>query len=93
MASGVDGHRGILLGTLVAGSIIGLYYYLRIIVAMTAAAPAISAAGAMPAGSRIRRAPLGRAVPAALVLLLIGLGAYPTPLPILIRATASAVAH
>lgn len=38
VAAGVDGGHGVLLGTLVAGSIIGLYYYLRIIVAMTAAA-------------------------------------------------------
>lgn len=37
--------------------------------------------------------PLGRAVLAALVLLLIGLGAYPTPLLTLIRATASMVAR
>jgi NADH-quinone oxidoreductase subunit N len=92
VASGVDGHHGVLLGTLVAGSIIGLYYYLRIIVAM--AAPAADIPGtAAPAARRIRSAPLGHAVLAALVLLLIGLGAYPTPLLTLIRATASVVAR
>lgn len=92
VASGVDGHNGVLLGTLVAGSIIGLYYYLRIIVAMAAPTAAVPDSRA-PAGSRIRAEPLGHAVLAALVLLLIGLGAYPTPLLTLIRATAAMVAH
>ena len=36
VGSGVDGHHGVLLGALVAGSIIELYYYLRIIVVMAA---------------------------------------------------------
>lgn len=92
VASGVDGHNGVLLGTLVAGSIIGLYYYLRIIVAMAAPTTAMPESRA-PAASRIRAEPLGHAVLAALVLLLIGLGAYPTPLLILIRATAAMAAH
>jgi len=34
VASGVGGDHGVPLGTLVAGSIIGLYYYLRVIMAM-----------------------------------------------------------
>ncbi|HVS76874.1 MAG TPA: hypothetical protein VHE11_08070, partial [Steroidobacteraceae bacterium] len=36
MASGVDGRHGVLPGTLMAGGGVSLYYYLRIIVAMTA---------------------------------------------------------
>src|SRR6185437_1361746 len=92
VASGVDGRHGVLLGTLVAGSIIGLYYYLRIIVAM--AAPLVEAPGEhVPAESHDRHKPLGHTVLAALVLLLIGLGAYPAPLLTLIRATASMVAR
>jgi NADH-quinone oxidoreductase subunit N len=73
---------------LVAGSIIGLYYYLRVMVAM--AAPPLTAPHprAAPA-SRARVRLLGNAVVAALVLLLIGLGAYPSPLLTLIRASAS----
>jgi len=55
---------------------------------MTAPAAAVPDSRA-PAESPIRRRPLGHAVPAALVLLLIGLGADPTPLLPLIRATAS----
>ena len=39
MVSTVGGSHAVLLGTLVAGGIIGLYHYLRIIVAM--AAPAL----------------------------------------------------
>jgi NADH-quinone oxidoreductase subunit N len=90
VASGVDGGHGVLLGTLVAGSIIGLYYYLRIIVTMTAPAATVPDSHA-PSGSRVRGEPLGHAVLAALVLLLVGLGAYPAPLLSLIRATASMV--
>lgn len=92
VASGVDGRHGVLVGTLVAGSIIGLCYYLRIIVTM--AAPVTAAADRQaPPESRDRGKPLGHAVLAALVLLLIGLGAHPTPLLTLIRATASMAAR
>ena len=77
-----------LLGTLAAGSIIGLYYYLPVIVAM--ARPPLTAPDARAApASRTRARLLGNAVVAALVLLLIGLGAYPSPLLTLIRASAS----
>lgn len=65
VASGVRGGHGILLGTLVAGSIIGLYYYLRIIVAMTVSAGAAPGARA-PSETRIPREPRGHAVLAAL---------------------------
>lgn len=92
VASGVDGRHGILLGTLVAGSIIGLYYYRRIIVAMTAPPLAAATAGA-PSETRVQGRRLGNAVLAALVLLLIGLGTYPAPLLTLIRVTASMVAR
>src|SRR6185312_17310988 len=70
VASGVDGDHGVLLGTLAAGSIIGLYYYLRVIIAMAAPMPATPAGGAHPA-SGVSGEPLGHAVLAALVLLLI----------------------
>jgi NADH-quinone oxidoreductase subunit N len=92
VAAGVERGHGVLLGTLVAGSIIGLYYHLRIIVAMTAAAVAEPHSRA-PSERRMRREPLGHAVLAALVLLLIGLGACPAPLLTLVRATASMVTH
>jgi len=92
VASGVGGDHGVPLGTLVAGSIIGLYYYLRVITAMAAPAPAMAAGRAHPQ-SGMGGEPLGHAVLAALVLLLIGLGAYPAPLLTLIRTTTSMVAR
>jgi NADH-quinone oxidoreductase subunit N len=92
VASGVDGHQGVLLGTRVPGSIIGSYYYLRIIVAMTAPA-AVVPDNHTPFESHQGGRPLGHAVLAALVLLLIGLGVYPGPLLTLIRATASMMAR
>jgi NADH:ubiquinone oxidoreductase subunit 2 (subunit N) len=76
----------------VAGSIIGLYYYLRIIVTKTGS-PLTGAAGGTSPAIRLQGRQLGNAVLAALVLLLIGLGAYPAPLLTLIRATASMAAR
>jgi hypothetical protein len=67
-------------------------YYLRIIIAMAGAAMVSSDLRTPEAAGDAARH-LGHAVLAALVLLLIGLGAYPTPLPTLIRATTSMVTH
>src|SRR5665213_2050076 len=68
---------------LVVGSIIGLFYYLRVIVAICTPAPegATAYAGAVPM--------VGAATLAALTLMLIGLGVYPTPLVHLIQVTAA----
>jgi len=92
VASGVGGGHGVLLGALAAGSIIGLYYYyyLRIIVEMAAPATAMPDGHPRPE-SGIRAKPLGHALLAALVLLLIGPGAYSAPLLTLIRTTMSMV--
>ena len=66
---------------LVIGSVIGLYYYLRVLVAMAMPVPAerSTALPAMPVS--------GHAVIALLLLLLLGLGAYPAPAIALIRIT------
>ncbi len=70
------------VAALVVGSVIGLYYYLRVLVAMAMPAPAGQATA--PAAAR----PLfGNAVIAALLVLLLALGAYPAPLITLIRMT------
>lgn len=90
VASGVDGRHAVLLGALVAGSIIGLCYYLRVVIAMAGSAAATSELRIRDAAGNTGRR-LGHAVLAALVLLLIGLDVYPTPLLTLIRATASMV--
>ena len=70
------------VAALVVGSVIGLYYYLRVLVAMAMPAPAGHATA--PAATP----PLfGNAVIAALLVLLLALGAYPAPLITLIRMT------
>jgi NADH-quinone oxidoreductase subunit N len=73
------------LGALVIGSIIGLYYYLRVIVAMVLPVP--EAAEPPRSAAPI----LGGAVMAALMVLLIGFGLYPAPLLSMIRQSAVAI--
>lgn len=70
------------VAALLLGSVIGLYYYLRILVAMALPAPGDAEArhpNAVP--------PLGNAVIGALLVLLVVLGAYPAPALALIRMT------
>jgi NADH-quinone oxidoreductase subunit N len=85
LTAGVNGAQWPAVGALVAGSVIGLFYYLRIIVVMVQAAPdppaAAAAAAAWP----------GIATLAALTGVLFGLGLFPMPLLHLIRATATQV--
>ena len=68
---------------LIVGSVIGLFYYLRVIVAICTPAPegATAYAGAVPM--------VGGATLVALTLMLFGLGVYPTPLVHLIQVTAA----
>jgi NADH-quinone oxidoreductase subunit N len=74
--AGVDSTRWIAVGTLVVSSIIGLYYYLRIINALFLPngheEPAVTALAAGPL--------LGWMALALITALLVGLGIYPTPL-------------
>ena len=70
---------------LVVGSVIGLFYYLRIIVAMCM--PATE--GGMVYVGVVPRA--GGATLVALTVVLIWLGVYPTPLVHLIQITAAQV--
>ena len=73
------------VAALVLGSVIGLYYYLRVLVAM-----------AMPVPEECRAVPpaaapwSGHAVIAFLLVLLLALGAYPAPAIALIRMTVGA---
>ncbi|WP_028989234.1 NADH-quinone oxidoreductase subunit N [Thermithiobacillus tepidarius DSM 3134] len=82
-AAGVEAARWGLLATLVTGSAIGLFYYLRVIVVMYQVPPA-----AAPAAHDIRLSQAGSLVLAVLALLLVWLGVYPAPLMELIRTTA-----
>lgn len=71
---------------LIVGSVIGLFYYLRVIVAICTPAPEATTAyaGAVPT--------VGGATLAVLTLMLFVLGVYPTPLVHLIQVTAAQIA-
>jgi NADH-quinone oxidoreductase subunit N len=80
IVAGVDAGLFWPVAALVLGSVIGLYYYLRVIVMM-----AMPAEGAAPP---LATPPMfGNAVIAALLVLLVVLGAYPAPAIALIRMT------
>lgn len=70
------------VAALVVGSVIGLYYYLRVLVAMAMPVPAERIA-TPPAAAPF----FGNAVIAALLVLLVALGAYPAPAIALIQMT------
>lgn len=71
-AAGGQGSLWVLMGALIVGSGLGLYYYLRIVFRMA------QAPGAMPLRSEAQ--PLGgHFVLAVLLLLIFGLGVYPAP--------------
>jgi NADH-quinone oxidoreductase subunit N len=83
LAAGVGAARWGLVVVLVVGSAIGLYYYLRIIVAMVQPLPKEAGHGA-----RLVLPLTSSALLALLVLLLLALGLYPTPLLDVIQAIA-----
>ena len=75
------------LGVLVIGSALGVYYYLRVVLAMLSERPAGEpAAAALPAMTLA-----GAITLAVLGLLLLGLGIYPAPLIDLIRRTVASL--
>jgi NADH-quinone oxidoreductase subunit N len=76
------------VAALVVGSVIGLYYYLRVLVAMAMPVPV-----SMPEGRSTTAPPwFGNALIGVLLALLLVLGAYPAPAIALIRMTVGAVA-
>ena len=83
VTSGVGANLIVPVMALVVGSIIGLYYYLRIIVAMILSPPAEPVPQRTP-----RPAWTSAAVVAVLMALLIWVGTYPAPLVATIRASA-----
>jgi NADH-quinone oxidoreductase subunit N len=83
LAAGVGASRWVLVGTLVLGSVLGLYYYLRVVVAMVGTAEGET--------SRLARASLGTSLTlGVLVVLLVGLGLAPAPLQAAIRLAVAA---
>ncbi|HZP89123.1 MAG TPA: NADH-quinone oxidoreductase subunit N [Burkholderiales bacterium] len=85
-AIGVDGARWALVAALVIGSVIGLFYYLRVISALFAQPPASIPMAALSAGSS---AAASDVVLVVLTLLLVWFGVYPEPAMQLIRLTAT----
>jgi NADH-quinone oxidoreductase subunit N len=85
VTSGVGMQLILPLLALVTGSVIGLYYYLRIVVVLLSPAP-----GAVPAsaGTYSRT---GRATLVALVILVLWLGVYPVPLISVVQQTTAGV--
>ncbi len=81
-AAGVGRDAWPLVGALVAGSVIGLFYYLRVVVAVCL--PAAGEQTPEPAGA----AGLAMATLAGLTGILVWLGVYPAPAVDLIRGTA-----
>lgn len=86
IAGGVSAAMWPAVIALIVGSVIGLFYYLRVIVAICTPAPetATAYAGAVPT--------VGGATLAVLSLMLFVLGVYPTPLVHLIQVTAAQIA-
>lgn len=78
--AGVDGHQWFLLFMLVVNSVIGLYYYIRIIAMMFKSPPAAAQVFIKPALPLAGNITLG-----LLVLLLLGLGIFPSGLMQLIQ--------
>jgi NADH-quinone oxidoreductase subunit N len=88
IAAGASASRWALLVILVVTSVIGLFYYLRIVVTLFAGLPA---AHRRPAA--IRRLPLlGTCTLAALAILLVWFGVYPAQILNLIQGFASGLA-
>jgi NADH-quinone oxidoreductase subunit N len=83
-AAGVESSLWLLVGVLVFGSVVGLFYYLRIITTMFRGREAHEMEGAAreapEASLQIVQSPLSAFTLIILFLLLVGVGIYPTPL-------------
>jgi NADH-quinone oxidoreductase subunit N len=83
MIAGIRAGLLIPITALVVGSVIGLYYYLRLIVGMLAPLPAEAAAQAASPTEWPANATL-----VVLLVILVGIGVYPAPLLSLVRTSA-----
>jgi NADH-quinone oxidoreductase subunit N len=89
-AAGVESALWPLLIVLVFGSVVGLFYYLRIITTMFRGREKVDQVGAVPEtpalSIQITQSPLSSLTLIILFLLLVGFGVYPTPLLSLISS-------
>lgn len=85
VAAGASAAKWALVLTLVITSVIGLFYYLRVVVALFSDIPN---AAERPQGAPLSMPLLGRCTLAVLTVLLVWLGVYPSQLLALIRAAA-----
>ena len=82
LAAGIGAASWVLVFALVAGSAIGLFYYLRVIVAMIGRGPEEPSAAAVPS------LPIGAGLVLGVVfVVMLGLGIYPSTLQQLIDKT------
>jgi NADH-quinone oxidoreductase subunit N len=91
VAAGASAGIWTLVVVLVVTSVVGLFYYLRVIVALYARAPAQPERGSGVAEVAAPLATGGRAVLAALTILLLWFGIYPAPILRLIRSAVGVV--
>lgn len=79
--AGVSGSLWLLIAALVVGSGIGIYYYLRIVFAMTRKTSEIASGGIKTPGSATgHESPVGISVVWLLVVAMLYLGIFPQPL-------------
>jgi NADH-quinone oxidoreductase subunit N len=90
LGAGVDQHQWLLLGALVAGSAVGLFFYLRAMIQLyLSPAPEVAATAVAPAPSVVT-AGAGAGVLIVLLVLMLILGVYPSPFVRLAQGAVSA---
>jgi NADH-quinone oxidoreductase subunit N len=90
LGAGVDQHQWLLLGDLVAGSAVGLFFYLRAMIQLyLSPTPEVAATAVAPAPSVVT-AGVGAGVLIVLLVLMLILGVYPSPFVRLAQGAVSA---
>ncbi|HTC53898.1 MAG TPA: NADH-quinone oxidoreductase subunit NuoN [Steroidobacteraceae bacterium] len=90
LGAGVDQHQWLLLGALVAGSAVGLFFYLRAMIQLyLSPTPEVAATAVAPAPSVVT-AGAGAGVLIVLLVLMLILGVYPSPFVRLAQGAVSA---
>ena len=89
LGAGVDSRQWLLIGAVIIGSAVGLYFYLRAMIQLyLSPTPATAVLGQTPAASVAVPAVAGGGMLIALLLLMLALGLYPSPFVRLAQGTA-----